>query len=209
MAVITIFGLYATNRRGFGKALAKKLNYDYADRDIIRELARLANISEEYVESYEDGRSRGMMQILSKTVSMSFIKRIIGDSAGYMDSKIYFKLLEEIVISLYKRDNIVIVGRGSHCILQGYDGAYFIKVRAEWEDRVKIASKLLSSRVCNVEDYIDEQDKREKKFMEYFYKVDYVDPSLFSLVINLSKVSREEGIQQVIDLISSNERNKI
>ncbi|MBW2619756.1 MAG: cytidylate kinase-like family protein [Deltaproteobacteria bacterium] len=203
MAVITIFGRYASKKRGFGKALARKLNYNYADRDIIRELARRANISEEYVESYEDGRSRGLMQILSNTVSMNFIKRIIGDSAGYIDSKIYFKLLEEIVISLAKRDNIVIVGRGSHCILQGYDGAYFIKVRAEWEDRLKTARKLLSSRVCDVEDYILEQDKREKKFMEYFYNVDWLDPSLFSLVINLSKVSIEEGIQQVIDLISA------
>ncbi|MCK4787289.1 MAG: cytidylate kinase-like family protein [Desulfobacteraceae bacterium] len=203
MAVITIFGLYASKKRRFGTALSKKLNYDYADRDIIREMARRANISEEYVESYEDGRSRGLMQILSKTVSMSFIKRIIGDSSGYMDSKIYFKLLEEIVISLYKRDNIVIVGRGSHCILQGYDGAYFIKIKCEWEDRVKTASKLLASRISDVEDYILEQDKREKKFMEYFYNVDWLDPSLFSLVINLSKVSREEGIQQVIDLISA------
>ncbi|MBW2643964.1 MAG: cytidylate kinase-like family protein [Deltaproteobacteria bacterium] len=203
MAVITIFGRYASKKRGFGKALARKLNYNYADRDIIRELARRANISEEYVESYEDGRSRGLMQILSKTVSMNFIKRIIGDSAGYIDSKIYFKLLEEIVISLAKRDNIVIVGRGSHCILQGYDGAYFIKVRAEWEDRLKTARKLLSLRVRDVEDYILEQDKREKKFMEYFYNVDWLDPSLFSLVINLSKVSIEEGIQQVIDLISA------
>lgn len=203
MAVITIFGLYASKKRRFGTALSKKLNYDYADRDIIREMARRANISEEYVESYEDGRSRGLMQILSKTVSMSFIKRIIGDSSGYMDSKIYFKLLEEIIISLYKRDNIVIVGRGSHCILQGYDGAYFIKIKCEWEDRVKTASKLLASRISDVEDYILEQDKREKKFMEYFYNVDWLDPSLFSLVINLSKVSREEGIQQVIDLISA------
>ena len=203
MAVITIFGRYASKKRGFGKALARKLNYNYADRDIIRELARRANISEEYVESYEDGRSRGLMQILSKTVSMNFIKRIIGDSAGYIDSKIYFKLLEEIVISLAKRDNIVIVGRGSHCILQGYDGAYFIKVRAEWEDRLKTARKLLSSRVRDVEDYILEQDKREKKFMEYFYNVDWLDPSLFSLVTNLSKVSIEEGIQQVVDLISA------
>ena len=203
MAVITIFGRYASKKRGFGKALARKLNYDYADRDIIRELARRANISEEYVESYEDGRSRGLMQILSKTVSMNFIKRIIGDSAGYIDSKIYFKLLEEIVISLAKRDNIVIVGRGSHCILQGYDGAYFIKVRAEWEDRLKTARKLLSSRVRDVEDYILEQDKRENKFMEYFYNVDWLDPSLFSLVTNLSKVSIEEGIQQVVDLISA------
>ena len=203
MAVITIFGLYASKKRRFGTALSKKLNYDYADRDIIREMARRANISEEYVESYEDGRSRGLMQILSKTVSMSFIKRIIGDSSGYMDSKIYFKLLEEIVISLYKRDNIVIVGRGSHCILQGYDGAYFIKIKCEWEDRVKTASKLLASRISDVEDYILEQDKREKKFMKYFYNVDWLDPSLFSLVINLSKVSREEGIQQVIDLISA------
>ena len=203
MAVITIFGLYASKKRRFGTALSKKLNYDYADRDIIREMARRANISEEYVESYEDGRSRGLMQILSKTVSMSFIKRIIGDSSGYMDSKIYFKLLEEIVISLYKRDNIVIVGRGSHCILQGYDGAYFIKIKCEWEDRVKTASKLLASRISDVENYIPEQDKREKKSMEYFYNVDWLDPSLFSLVINLSKVSREEGIQQVIDLISA------
>ncbi len=203
MAVITIFGPYASKRRQFGTALSKKLNYNYADRDIIREMARRANISEEYAESYEDGRSRGLMQILSKTVSMNFIKRIVGDSAGYIDSKIYFKLLEEIVISLYKRDNIVIVGRGSHCILQGYEGAYFIKIRAEWEDRVKNANKLLASRVCDIEDYILKQDKKEMKFMEYFYNVDWLDPSLFSLVINLSKVSIEEGIQQVVDLISA------
>ncbi len=203
MAVITIFGPYASKRRQFGTALSKKLNYNYADRNIIREMARRANISEEYAESYEDGRSRGLMQILSKTVSMNFIKRIVGDSAGYIDSKIYFKLLEEIVISLYKRDNIVIVGRGSHCILQGYEGAYFIKIRAEWEDRVKNANKLLASRVCDIEDYILKQDKKEMKFMEYFYNVDWLDPSLFSLVINLSKLSIEEGIQQVVDLISA------
>lgn len=203
MAVITIFGLYASKKRRFGTALSKKLNYDYADRDIIREMARRANISEEYVESYEDGRSRGLMQILSKTVSMSFIKRIIGDSSGYMDSKIYFKLLEEIVISLYKRDNIVIVGRGSHCILQGYDGAYFIMIKCEWEDRVKRARKSLGSQVADIEGYIHERDIREKKFMEYFFDVDWLDPSLFSLVINLSKVSIEEGIQQVVDLISA------
>ena len=41
------------------------------------------------------------------------------------------------------------------------------------------------------------------KFMKYFYNVDWLDPSLFSLEINLSKVSIEEGIQQVIDLISA------
>ena len=203
MAVITIFGLYASKKRGFGKALAKKLNYDYADREIIRELSRRANISEEYVESYEDGRFTGLMEILSKTISMSFIKRLIGDRAGYIDSKIYFKLLEEIVISLAQRDNIVIVGRGSHCILQGYENVYCIKIKSEWEDRVKTAGKLLSSRVCDVEEYILEQDKKEKKFMEYFYNVDWLDPSLFDLVINLSHVSREEAIQQVIDLISA------
>jgi len=39
--------------------------------------------------------------------------------------------------------------------------------------------------------------------MEYFYNVDWLDPSLFNLVINLSHVSREEAIQQVIDLISA------
>ena len=203
MAVITIFGLYASKKRGFGRALARKLKYDYADREIIRELARRANISEEYVESYEDGRFTGLMEIISKTISMSFIKRLIGDRAGYIDSKIYFKLLEEIVISLAKRDNIVIVGRGSHCILQGRENVYCIRIKCEWEDRVKNARKLLASRVCDVEEYILEQDKKEKKFMEYFYNVDWLDPSLFSMEINLSKVSREEGIQQIIDLISA------
>lgn len=203
MAVVTIFGLYASKKRGFGRALARKLNYDYADREIIRELARRANISEEYVESYEDGRFTGLMEILSKTISMNFIKRVIGGSAGHIDSKIYFKLLEEIVLSLAKRDNIVIVGRGSHCILQGYENAYFIKIKSEWEDRVKTARELLASRICDVEKYILEQDKKERKFMDYFYNVDWLDPSLFTLEINLSKLSREEGIQQVIDLISA------
>lgn len=203
MAVITIFGLYASKKRQFGITLARKLNYDYADREIIRELARCANVSEEFVESYEDGRSRGLMKILSKTISMSYIKRIVGDSSGYIDSKIYLKLLEEIVLSLAKKDNIVIVGRGSHCILQGYKNAYFIKITNEWEDRVKRARKSLGSQATDIEGYIRERDIREKKFMEYFFDINWLDPSLFSLVINLSKVSIEEGIQQVVDLISA------
>jgi len=39
--------------------------------------------------------------------------------------------------------------------------------------------------------------------MKYFYNVDWLDPLLFSLVINLSKVSIEEGMKQVVDLISA------
>ena len=39
--------------------------------------------------------------------------------------------------------------------------------------------------------------------MEYFYNVDWLDPTLFDMEINLSKVSREDAIQQVIDLISA------
>lgn len=203
MAVITISGLYASGKKRFGKNIAKKLNYDYVDREIIRELARSANISEEYAESYEDGRFRGLMQILSNTVSKRYIQRIVGDSASYIDSTVYFKLLQEIVLSMAKRDNIVIAGRGSHCILQGYEGAYFIKILADWEDRVEYAQKSLGLQVKDIEGYIRERDERKRKFMKYFYKVDGLDPSLFHLVINLSKVSIKEGIQQVIDLISA------
>ncbi len=203
MAVITVSGLYVSGKKLFGKNLARRLNYDYVDREIIRELARCANISEDYAESYEDGRFRGLMQILSNTISERFIKRLVGDSSGYINSKIYFKLLEEIVLSLAKRDNIVIAGRGSHCILQGYESAYFIKILADWEDRVEYAQKTLGFQVEDIEGYIRERDERKRKFMKYFYKVDWLDPSLFSLVINLSKVSMEEGIQQVVDLISA------
>lgn len=203
MAVITVSGLYASGRKEFGKKLSMRLNYDYVDREIIRELARCANISEEFAESYEDGRFRGLMQILSDTISKGFIKRLVGDSSGYIDSKIYFKLLEEIVLSFAKRDNIVIAGRGSHCILQGYEGAYFIKILADWEDRIEYAQKSLGLRVDDIEGYIRDQDEKDRKFMMYFYDVDWLDPSLFSLMINLSKLSMEAGIQQVVDMISA------
>ncbi|NOR09913.1 MAG: hypothetical protein GQ541_00315 [Desulfovibrionaceae bacterium] len=110
--------------------------------------------------------------------------------------------MREIVTGLAEKDNVVIVGRGSHCILQDFPGAHFIRVVAEWEDRVKTARALLGPKVGDVERIIRDQDAKAKKFMEHFYDTDRTDASLFHLVINLSKVSIGRAIDQVVTLIS-------
>lgn len=204
MAVITICRSFATGGERFGRALASHLNYDYMDRKLVREVAYRTAVSEDSVESQEDGQTRGLMNFLAKIIDKDFIMKITGHSqnAGYLDSEVYLKILREIVAGLAEKDNVVIVGRGSHCILQGYPGAYFIRVVAEWEDRVKNARAQLGTNVGNINRFIRDRDLKAKKFMDHFYNTDGLDVSLFHLVINLSKVSIAQAVQQVATLIS-------
>jgi hypothetical protein len=203
MPVITVSSSFASGGEPFGRALARHLNYDYMDRELVREVARRANVSEEFVRSQEDGKTVALMQTVANVIDKDFIKRIIGyhKKAGYLDPRLYLEKLTEIVLDLARKDNVVIVGRGSHCILQYCKGAYFVRVVAEREDRIKNARSLLSPEVSDVEKAIQEQDVKEKKFMEYFYHTDWMDPSLFHLSINLSKVSIDKALELVVDLI--------
>ncbi len=199
MAVITISRLYGCRGAQFARKLADELNYLYFDKEIFFKVAEISNVSVSELKALE-GLVGYKIDILNKFIDNDFIKRIIGVSHKIPDPEQLVKYIEETIIEFAKMGKVVIVGRGSQCILKDFPNSYHIKIVADFEDRVKNLMKRGTSREGAIST-IKRMDELRKSYIEKFYKVNWLDPSLYHLVINFSKVKEEKAINLIKELI--------
>jgi len=199
MAIITISRLYGCRGAQFARKLADELNYLYFDKEIFFKVAEISNVSVSELKALE-GLVGYKIDILNKFIDNDFIKRIIGVSHKIPDPEQLVKYIEETIIEFAKMGKVVIVGRGSQCILKDFPNSYHIKIVADFEDRVKNLMKRGTSREGAIST-IKRMDELRKSYIEKFYKVNWLDPSLYHLVINFSKVKEEKAINLIKELI--------
>jgi cytidylate kinase len=89
MAVITISRQFGAGGITLGKMIAEKFGYTFADTDIIKMVAEMANVSTHFVETVEKEAGGKFSKFISKTVSKPLVDRILKDERGYIDEEIY------------------------------------------------------------------------------------------------------------------------
>ena len=87
MAVITISKQPGAGGGTLGKMIADKLGYTYADRDIIQMIAKEANVSPEWVETFENEAGTKLSRFIEMMVSQRWMDRVLSDERGYLDEK--------------------------------------------------------------------------------------------------------------------------
>lgn len=111
MNIITISRQFGSNGRQLGKYLAKYLNYDYYDKDIIKYLAKSNNFDEDYVEVVLN--SRGWQDM--PTSFRTSLALPLGDKVGLLLDE------ENIIKEIAKLNrNCIIVGRSADEVLKAY-----------------------------------------------------------------------------------------
>ncbi len=199
MAVITVSRLYGCGGAHFAKRLAEELNYVYFDKEIFQKVAEMSNISISELKALE-GLIGYKIDLINKFISSDFIKKIVGVANSVPDADELVKYIEETIIEFAKINKVVIVGRGSQCILKDFPNSYHIKIVATLEDRVKNLMKKGTSREGALST-IKRMDELRSSYIKKFYNADWLDPSLYHLVINFSRISEEKAIELVKELI--------
>jgi cytidylate kinase len=136
-------------------------------------------------------------------VSKPLVDRILKDERGYIDEEIYLDYLVLIIAQIADEGDVVILGRGSQYILDDHPDAFHILMIDEFENRVRFMKQhydLSDSRATKV---VRSEDKRRKALYQKLGKIDYDDPFLYHLVLNMSKVSLEEAKKMVCNLVQS------
>ncbi|MGB8426467.1 MAG: cytidylate kinase family protein, partial [Desulfobacterales bacterium] len=95
MAVLTISRQFGAGGITRGKRVAKRLGYGFYDDEIIRMVAKKANVSPQWVESMEKEAGGKLERLISGLVSKSFFERLLDDRHGYIDEEIYVDLLHK------------------------------------------------------------------------------------------------------------------
>ncbi len=203
MSVITISRQFGAGGKTLGEMIAKELDYVFHDDLIIQEIADKAKVSTDSVISIERTAGSKISKLISTMLSRSYIERIVGADKGYIDEKTYVELLKTIIVEFAQQDNVVLLGRGGQYVLQDFKGAYHILLVAKWEDRVKFMQQFYDFSDTKASKAVKQGDTRRSNLYKKLGREDYNQPYLYHLVLNMSRISLEQALREVVVLVQS------
>jgi cytidylate kinase len=205
MAVITISRQFGSGGKTLGKMIADRMGYTFADSDILQEIAKEANVSPHWVESFEKEAGTKLSRIISSMVSSRWIMdRILKNERGYLDERIYLDYLVLIIAKAADEGDVVILGRGSQYILNDHPDAFHILLIDDIENRIKFMMQHYDMSDKRATRVVNNEDKRRMSLYSRLEKKDYDSPSLYHLVINMSRFSLEKAAKLVCDMVKGN-----
>jgi len=203
MAVITISRQFGAGGKTLGKMVADEFGYTFADSEIIKSVAEMANVSTNFVETVEKEAGGKFSRFISKMVSKPLVERVLKDERGYIDEEIYLDYLVLIIAQMGDDGNVVILGRGSQYILNDLPDAYHVLLIDEFENRVQFMKKYYDLSKSRATQAVRGEDKRRKNLYQKLGKTDYDNSSLYHLVLNMNKVNLEQALKLVCNLVES------
>jgi len=202
MAVITISRQYGAGGKTLGKMIASALDYTFADSDIIQQIAKEANVSPHWVESFEKEAGTKLSRVISSMVSQRWVDRILKDERGYLDERIYLDYLVLIVAKMADEGDAVMLGRGSQYILNDHPDTFHVLLIDELENRIKIIIDRYNVSEKQATRIVNNEDKRRLSLYRRLGKEDYDNPGLYHLVINMNRFSLEQASTLICQMVN-------
>ncbi|MDA3897129.1 MAG: cytidylate kinase-like family protein [Desulfobacteraceae bacterium] len=201
MAVITISRQFGAGGRTLGRMIGKKLDYRFLDDLILQEIAKEAKVSKKMVISMERTAGSMLSKMFSGLLSSDYIDRLMGEGKGYMDEEVYVQTLYDVMLKLASEDNVILTGRGGQYILEEYEGAFHILLVANKQDRIKFMQQHYNLSDAKAQSAVLNGERRRTNLYKKFGKKDYNEPIHYDLVLNMSRIPLEKGVELVCSLV--------
>lgn len=188
MAVITISREYGSEGRYLGLQVARRLGYDFADKNTIEGVMRqygLTKFSDLYTSA------PGFWELTSAT------------------NLLIVSMLNETMEALARRGNVVILGRGGFASLAGYPDVLNVRVQAPLAvraQRVMVRENLAN--LQQAEERVKEDDRARRKFIQMFYNKNWEVESQFNLVIDTGSVSTDMAGDWIVSAVRALEQQQ-
>ena len=209
MAVITISRQFGAGGITLGKMIAEKMGYTFADSDIIQRVAKEANVSTDWIESFEKEAGSKLSRFISSMVSKRWLDRVLSDERGYLDEQIYLDYLVLIVAQFADEGDVVILGRGSQYILNDHPDAVHILLVDQFENRVQFMMKQYDMAQKKAERMVASEDRRRLNLFKRLGKSDYDNPQLYHLVLNMGRLDLDTARDMVCELVASQLKEEV
>ena len=185
--IITISREFGAGGGTIGKLVAKRLGYDYYDRDIILDAARESSMP---VENFLR---------LDETVTTNFgFAQSLFDMLNKPMSEKIFEDQKNIIRKVGEKGSCVIVGRNANWILGEYDHCLHVYAHGKTQWRVRRMMEFLPE--LSEEQVLEKLkvvDKMRTKYCTHFTNTDFGSAKGYDLAINTSTI----GIERAVDII--------
>jgi cytidylate kinase len=138
---------------------------------------------------------------LSQEVAVARLES--GVSPEYAPRLDYLELLTTIILDQAAQGRAMIVGRGGQMILRERPDVLHVQVMARFETRVYNIIKREGVKWREAAHRVRRADEQRAGYMRRFYNVDWLDSSLYDLVISTDKVSSETAVDLIATAATS------
>ena len=195
--IITIGREFGSGGREIGRKLAETLGYEYYDKEIITEIAKRTEFSEQYVHEVLENNPHDLFPI---TVGHSFT---FIDAYALQRKQAVFNEQKNVIRQMAETTNCVIVGRCSDYILQDMHPLR-IFVYSTLEDKLKRCRER-ESNVSHISDkkllkLIKTMDKNRAKYYEFYTGKSWANKVNYDIMVNTSKLNIDDFVQSLAKL---------
>jgi cytidylate kinase len=182
MAIITISRGTFSGGKLLAECLGRRLGCCCIDRDVLAEKASTARVSQRDMRAaLEDppaipGRFSHKRYLYLALIQAALMKEVVGGKAVYH-------------------------GLAGHLLLKGAPALLRLRILAPLEFRIQMAQGRLNLSREETIAYIGKMDHDRRRWTQLLYGLDWGDPALYDLTINLERVSIEQACSVVISMV--------
>jgi len=194
--IISIGRQYGCGGREIGMAIAKALEFDYYDKELLTLAAKESGFNPELFENADE-----------KPHHNFFFNWIDGLFSGnyqynhYLSNDTLFKIQSDAIHKLATEKSCVIVGRCSDYVLRDNPNCISIFLHASLEDRIKrVCARQPIDRTKAIE-LIRQMDKRRAGYYNYYSSKVWGKADTYMLSVNVSALGEEETVRFILSFV--------
>jgi cytidylate kinase len=186
MAIITISRGTMSGGEALAKCLSERLGIPAVSQEILQEASDRFGISQSL-----------LLQQLEKTKGL-----IRGPST---ERNLYLTAIQLALAERAQRGPFVYYGHAGHLLMKGVPQVLKIRVIAPLNRRSQKLSEIEKISVEEAKKIIEKMEEGRIKWTRFLYGVDWRDPSIYDLVINLDAISLESVCEMIVCTLNQKE----
>lgn len=169
------------------------LSGGHAIAELVARQLRYPCVSREAITNSADWYGIPMDAPAAARESPSYWERLAVERTAYLDS---FRIA---LFNRARRGNLVYHGHVGHLLLSGIP-MLRVRVVADMEHRVQVVMHEQGLAREEATAYIDRVDRERREWVNFLYGVEWDDPALYDVVLNLSHLSLDGACSTVVHL---------
>jgi cytidylate kinase len=198
--IVTVSRQFGSGGSKIGRALAQRLAYRYADREILAEAAKRLDVEEGMLEPFEERIATtwdrvGMLFALGAPDTP-----YVPPSLRSLSEARLFDVEREVILSIAAHGNAVIVGRGAAHVLRNEPDLVriFLHAPLAWRVTLAMAEYGMTDRE-QTEQVVRDSDRARSRFVRTLTGRDWCDAALYDLSMDTSVV----GLDGAVEIVAS------
>jgi cytidylate kinase len=166
--------------------LSNALDYPLVGRDVLVAAAAKLDIPEEIL-TQKIVRSPGLWDRMTS------------------DLRIYIVAVQAALAEHIIGGNLVYHGHAGHLLLRDIPNVFRVRLIAPLEMRIRVVMEKQRLEREAAAEYIHHIDEERLRWTKFIYGVDWGDPGLYDMVLNLEKMSVETACQMIVSVVDQPE----